>query len=277
MSTDSITIQTDLFPQISAAIHGQGDETILLLHGFPATGTLWRELLPLLADQYRVIVPDLPGVGRSVPGKQPVSIEDLGRGMISLLDALQIDQALIAGHSMGGYIALAMAEIAPGRFKGLSLIHSTALPDDEEKKENRRKAIALIEKGGQEAFINANIPTLFGDVFKQAHPEVIAAQIREGLTVVPETLIAFYNAMIARPERLNILQGADFPVQWIIGDEDKVVPRQKSLHQSSCARVSFVVIYRETGHMSMLEQPEELAKDLRLFTVYCYNRKRSTH
>ena len=272
MPQDKITISLPAFPSVSAAVYGNGTETLLLLHGFPATGQLWRELVPLLAD-YRVIVPDVPGTGDSQPGKHPVSIQELAAAMISLLDHLQVDKAIIAGHSMGGYIALAMAALAPEKFKGLSLVHSTALADDEEKKANRRKAIALIEKGGKEAFIAANIPSLFPGSFKEKNPETIKQQVDEGMTVPAETLISFYNAMIERPDRTEVLQKAAFPVQWIMGEEDTVIPLQKGLQQSSLSGISFVAVYKGVGHMSMLEAPQRLAKDLSAFTVYCSNRK----
>jgi len=78
--------------------------------------------------------------------------------------------------------------------------------------------------------------------------------------------------MINRPDRTDTLKDADFPVQWIIGKEDNVVPLNVSLQQSRLARVNFVLVYKDCGHMSMLEQPERLVNDLREFIAYCYNR-----
>ena len=272
MKPDKISITTQRFPQITASIFGNAPEAVLLLHGFPASGNLWREIVPALAQDFTVIVPDLPGVGMSILGSREVSIAQLASAMLELLDYLKVEKTLVAGHSMGGYIALAMAANAPDRLSGLSLVHSTAMPDDDEKKSSRRKAIALIEKGGKEAFINASVTSLFAPAFKEQHPQVIAQQISEGIAVPDETLIAFYNAMIERPSTLDILHKVDFPVQWIIGEQDSVIPKAKGIQQSSVARVSFVSVYENCGHMSMLEDPGTLTKDLKEFIVYSHGR-----
>lgn len=269
MQQDNIRIKTSQFPNIAARIYGSGPDVLVLIHGFPATGNLWRGIPAFLPDNFKLIVPDLPGVGDSLPGNETVRVEDLAGGIVEMLDQLGIQQAVFAGHSMGGYVSLAIAEKWPEKVTGLSLVHSTAKADDEEKIVTRRKAIALIEKGGKEPFIRANVVSLFSPVFKEAHDAVVQQQIAEGLSVPEQTLIAFYNAMINRPDRTGVLQKATFPVQWIIGEDDKVIPKEKSLQQSSLSSVSFVSVYNNCGHMSMLEQVEALAGDLEAFANYC--------
>src|SRR5690606_25097329 len=115
---------------------------------------------------------------------------------------------VMVGHSMGGYIALAFAEKYPKVLKGLSLVHSTATADTEEKKETRRKSIALIEKGGKDAFVKGMIPNLFSNHFKGAHPEIIQKQIEQGQKLKAESMVGFYTAMINRPDRRNVLTEA---------------------------------------------------------------------
>jgi len=155
---------------------------------------------------------------------------------------------------------------------GLSLIHSTATADDAEKKEKRRKTIELIRKGGKEQFIRGMIPTLFSEQFRNAHPEVMDERIEDGLKLPDESLIAFYNAMIGRPERLEVLRSAAFPIQWILGEEDTTIPWKSCLQQSSLPVVSFVNLFAQSGHMSMIEQKNLLQKDLLMFVSYCLDR-----
>jgi pimeloyl-ACP methyl ester carboxylesterase len=270
----TIQISTPEFPVLAANRYGTGDGyPIVLLHGFPADSGLWRQVHPLLSDFSTIIIPDFPGVGKNSFSGEHVSMEALAGGVAALLNHQRIDKAIIAGHSMGGYVALAFAALFPERTAGLSLIHSSAKADDEEKKESRRKAIALIMKGGKEAFINAAIPPLFTDAFAQEQPEKVEEQRRQGLEVEDKTLIAFYNAMINRPDRQDVLRMATFPVQWIIGEHDSLIPLEKVLQQTSLANVNFVHVYKHSGHMAMLEAPQELANDIRQFAVYCNGRQ----
>lgn len=270
---DRIRTETSRFPGISAQVSGDSDNALVLIHGFPATGRLWDRIAADLSAHFKVIIPDLPGVGQSDLGQPSVTIDELGQGMIELLDKLGIEKALFAGHSMGGYISLAVAEHHPHRLSGLSMIHSTTAADDEEKIATRRKAIALIEKGGKEPFIRTNVASLFSPGFKEQHEQVINNQIEESLTIPEQTLIAYYNAMIGRPDRTGLLEKLPFPIQWIMGEDDKVIPKEKSLHQSSLSYVNFVSVYENCGHMSMLEQPDMLIDDLKTFTHYCNSGK----
>jgi pimeloyl-ACP methyl ester carboxylesterase len=264
-------IATKHFPALAYRQYGSGP-AIMLIHGFPASGNLWAGVVTYLAESLTVLVPDVPGTGDSKMDGEAVTMEELATIVPAIFDDAGITQGVVAGHSMGGYIALAAAELFGKRLSGLALVHSTAIADDEEKKEKRRKSIEIIRKGGKEQFVRGMIPGLFSKAFKDGHPEIIQERIEEGIKLPSEALIAFYNAMIDRPERLEVLRSAHFPVQWISGREDTTIPWQASLQQSSLPVVSFVKLYDECGHMSMLEQKELLQKDLLMFVEYCLQR-----
>jgi len=268
METQNISTAT--FANICYRKAGSGP-VIILLHGFPEDGSLWDQIIPALIASFTVIIPDIPGSGRSIPAGEADDMEKLAEGICEILHHEQIDTAVIAGHSMGGYVALALAERQQTLVKGLSLVHSTAKADKDEKKETRRKSIELIRKGGKEPFVNGMIPNLFAPAFRESHPHVVQRQTERGMELKAEHMIGFYKAMINRPDRTNILSNAGFPVQWIIGKEDNVIPPDAVLPQSNIANVNFVSLYDNCGHMSMLEQPERLANDLSAFVVYCYN------
>jgi len=267
---ETFNISTPNCPNVFYRKAGKGNP-VVLLHGFPENGDLWSRVIPGLAEMFTVIVPDLCGAGQSSLPEGATTMEALAEAVAAVLQHESIDHTVVAGHSMGGYTALAFAEKYPEQLKGLSLVHSTATADTEEKKQIRRKSIELIRKGGKEPFVKGMIPNLFAEQFKEQHQEVIARQIERGMELSSDSMIAFYNAMINRPDRTSILSEATFPVQWIIGKEDSVVPLQSALRQSCLGNTDFVSLYNEVGHMSMLEQPETLLNDLRGFIAYCYN------
>ena len=257
------------FPQLSYNKTGEG-LPIVLLHGFPANADLWREITPALSKYYTVIAPDLPGSGQSTFSSPDLSMELIAQSVSDILEHEGIDTAMIAGHSMGGYVALAFAHLFPQKVKGISLVHSTAIADTEEKKENRRKSIEIIRKGGKETFIKQMIPNLFATGFKDANPDIIAMQLKAGMQTDADNIMAMQNAMINRPDRRKMLENASFPVQWIIGKKDNLLPFDKALQQSYLANVNFVSVYNDTGHMSMLESPAMLSDDMINFATFCY-------
>jgi pimeloyl-ACP methyl ester carboxylesterase len=115
------------------------------------------------------------------------------------------------------------------------------------------------------------IPGLFAKNFKSMHQPVISDEITRGLKLTDTAIVAFYNAMINRPDRTSTLKNAAFPVQWIIGKEDNVAPLDKVAQQSMLADVNFVSVYTDCAHMSMLEKPQALIRDLEEFGQYCYS------
>jgi pimeloyl-ACP methyl ester carboxylesterase len=240
---------------------------VVLLHGFAEDGATWDNLVGPLSAHCRLIIPDLPGSSRSsalptpgaaapsnAPGATP-SIEDLAAAVKALLDHLDIDKCIMIGHSMGGYIALAFAEKYPERLTALGLFHSTAYPDSEEKKAIRRKSIEFIRKNGADLFIRQSTPALFGQYTHQHHPQLIDAMIERYIGFSPDTLIAWYQAMITRPDRTAVLRDFHGPVLFIIGEEDTIIPLQSSLQQSHLPAVSHIHLVKNTGHEGMHEAP----------------------
>jgi pimeloyl-ACP methyl ester carboxylesterase len=275
MNQTITTITTRHFPQLAYRRFGEGP-ALMLLHGFPASGKLWDGLVAALSKEHTLLIPDIPGAGNSRLEGEEVTIEELATIVPAILDHESIDTCVLAGHSMGGYIALAAASDYQHRIAGLALVHSTALADDDEKKEKRRKSISLIRKGGREEFVKGMIPGLFSESFRAKHPDKIKAMLDEGLKLPAASMIAFYNAMIGRPDRRDVLEEARFPVQWILGENDTTIPWQSCLQQSSLPGVSFIELFKDCAHMSMVEQPELLQNQLLEFSVYCMQRAEAT-
>lgn len=261
-------IATTVFPTVSYRKSGSGP-AVLLLHGFPANGSLWDPIVDALSKDFTVLNPDLPGTGTSQLGNTNVSIADLAAIVPAILDDAGVGKCVLAGHSMGGYVALAALAQFPERVKGISLVHSTAAADDDAKKEKRAKSIALIDNGGREQFIKGMIPGLFAPEFKDTHADIIHHWTVEGLKLPAETLTAFYRAMMERPSRIAELKDSAVPVQFVVGEEDSTIPWDSVADQTASANVSFIERYPGTGHMGMIERPEKLVVDLRTFINYC--------
>lgn len=250
---------------------GEG-ETVVLIHGFPENGRLWNNISGHLALTNTVIIPDLPGSGQSVLTGH-VSLSEMATGIKDLLVSESIEKCVLAGHSMGGYVALAFAAMYPEMVAGVSLVHSSPLADDDEKKQTRARAIEVIRNGGKKAFLRQMVSGLFSPSFTALKPEVVERQISASMDIEEAGLINFYTAMMNRPDRTEILLNSAFAVQWVLGADDNVIPLQKILPYTHRNEVNFVSFYENCGHMSMLENPGELKRDIKNFTEYCYSLK----
>ena len=235
---------------------------VVLLHGFAEDGAIWDRQVGDLSAYCRVIVPDLPGSGRSPAltsgegSEAQEGVEALAGSIATLLDQLAIQQCILIGHSMGGYIALAFAEKYPDRLSALGLFHSTAYPDNEEKKTGRKKSIEFIRNNGSAAFIRQSIPNLFSGYTREYNPDLIDGIISKYSGFSSDSLIGYYEAMTARPDRTAVLRQFTGPVLFIIGQADAVIPMEQVLQQCHLPAVSHIHIIENAGHMGMLEAPD---------------------
>ena len=240
------------------SISGQG-KTVVLIHGFGEDGNIWNETVKKLKNNFRVIVPDIPGSGKSTILKDEntqISIDDYAEVIIHILGNESVTTCAVIGHSMGGYIALAIAEKYPEILTGFGLFHSTAFADNEERKQARLKSIDFIQTNDAISFLRTSIPGLFADKFKKEHAEVIEKLIDAGMSFSSETLIQYQKAMLNRPERKRLLQKTNLPVLFIIGEKDQAIPLQQSLAQCHLPSIASVHILPNAGHMGMLEEGE---------------------
>ncbi|MBS1599549.1 MAG: alpha/beta hydrolase [Bacteroidetes bacterium] len=226
---------------------------VMLLHGFAEDRTIWKEQINHLKNNYQLIIPDIPGSGKSEVTDYNASIDDHANWIKAILDTVKIKQCILIGHSMGGYIALAFATKYADYLKGLGLFHSTTYPDSEEKKETRRKSIAFIRQYGAAPFIEQSTPNLFSEKSKKENAQIITDSINRYSNFDPLSLISYYEAMIQRPDRTHVLSSFTNPVMFIMGEEDKAVPIQHSLEQCHIPQSSFIHIAENTAHMGMIE------------------------
>jgi pimeloyl-ACP methyl ester carboxylesterase len=267
---------------ISYSRYGKG-KPVVLLHGFGEDSSIWNEQVNFLKEHCLLIVPDLPGSGKSsllspIPStgdgvrrlessNSPdlISIDDYADCIHALLREENISSCTMLGHSMGGYITLAFAEKYPSQLHAFGLIHSTAFADSEEKKNTREKSIALIEEYGAMSFLKNTIPNLFGAKFKSEHPEKITALIGAGIAFSKETLQQYTRAMMLRRNHTHVLLSNPLPVIFVIGTEDVAAPPDDVIKQASLPNISYIHVLQGIGHMGMWEAPDKLNQLLLAF------------
>lgn len=236
-------------------VRGEG-QPVMLVHGFGEDHHVWDEQVIQLKKRFKVILPDLPGSGDSALNAD-VSMENMAEALYVVLQEEELDGIALLGHSMGGYVALAFAEQYPQAVKALGLIHSTAYADTEEKKATRRKGIEFIRNHGVHEFLKGIVPNLFSPATRQAYPELVTKLINQYKNMDAFALAAYYEAMMARPDRTEVLKNFKRPVLFLAGEQDTVIPYAHVVQQSALPLLSYLHVLQRSGHMGMWEEPNE--------------------
>lgn len=244
---------------------------IVLLHGFGEDGSVWKNQFEVFND-YRLIIPDLPGSGNSEM-TEDMSMEGMAKTIYDFLTYLKIESCILVGHSMGGYITLAYVEKFSHTLKGFGLFHSSSYADNDEKKETRKKGIAFIKEHGAYEFLKTSIPNLYSPLTKEAKPGLIADQISNSKEFSGPALIAYYEAMMARSDRTELLKKTSLPVLFIMGKYDNAVPMKDSLEQCHLPAVSQVQILENSGHMGMVEEAAPSNQAMKDYFSFVFSQK----
>jgi len=240
--------------KISYSETGKGN-AVVLLHGFLENQTMWQDLAPELNKKHRVITIDLLGHGESGCLGYVHSMEENADAVRAVLSKLRIRKAIFVGHSMGGYVALAFAELYPSIVKGLVLQNSTSKADNEERKANRNRAIKAVKKD-YTTFVRLSITNLFSEENREKMTEEIEKVKIEALKTPLQGIVASLEGMKIRKDREALLHSATFPMLLILGKKDGVLNYEDNLKQIENTDVKLVTL--PDGHMSHLENREEL-------------------
>ena len=237
---------------------------IILLHGFPMNHEVWEEWARPLSSTFTVYTPDLPGFGQSASLPDGFTIAQIATRMLVWMDELQLDKAVVIGHSMGGYVALNMVKQRASSFQALVLFHSTAMADNPEKKESRTKVVRFIEDNGVVAFTSNFIAPLYAD---QAHPSIPFVR---GITMKSNAsaVKGYTVAMRDREDTTEVLRDFENPVLIIAGEKDPGIPVKTITDQARLGTHIQAVVLDDTGHMGMFERPEET---LTLVKTFIFN------
>jgi pimeloyl-ACP methyl ester carboxylesterase len=244
--------------KISYTDAGKGT-AVVLLHGFLENSTMWNYLAPVVAQKNRVICIDLLGHGQTDCLGYVHTMEDMADAVHQVLSELKIRKAVFVGHSMGGYVALAFAELYPEFMKGLVLLNSTSRADSDERITNRTRAIKAV-KQNYVAAVRMSIANLFSEENREKLIEQIEWVRDEALQTPLQGIIAAQEGMKLRKDREVLLHFAPYPIMLILGKKDPVLIYEENLEQIEGTNVKLVTF--NDGHMSHLENQAELEKVL---------------
>jgi len=240
---------------------GKG-KVVVLIHGFLENSAMWQEVAKELSKKNKVICIDLLGHGQTGNLGYIHSMEDQAHMVKALLNHMRLRKYALIGHSMGGYVALAFAKLFPENIKGLCLMNSTALPDSEEKKTSRDRAIKAV-KQNHKTFVRIVIPMLFSKKNREIFTNEIAQITNDALQMSTQGIVAALEGMKIRKNLTSIYKTAQFPIQLIIGKQDPTLDYDATIFQTKNTNIK--VIEFPDGHMSHVENKNELNATLASF------------
>ena len=246
-------------------IAGTG-KPVILIHGFGEEAGILNNQIEFLQNKFQLIIPDLPGTGQSEM-IDDMSMEGMAEVIHSLIHEENIESGPVIGHSMGGYITLALVEKYPELISAFGLFHSSAFADSEEKKATRRKGIEFIKQHGAVEFLKTATPNLFSPITKDERPALVTRQVAALDNFLAASLVSYYEAMMQRPDRTEILRKTTVPVLFIMGKYDAAVPVEDGLKQCHLPEKSYIHILHQSGHMGMLEEADKCNSILEKFLL----------
>jgi pimeloyl-ACP methyl ester carboxylesterase len=246
---------------ISYSDTGKGT-AIVLLHGFLENQKMWNNYIDVFSVKNRVITVDLLGHGETECLGYIHSMEDNADAVHAVLAELRIRKAILVGHSMGGYVALAFAELYPENVKGLVLLNSTARGDSAERKLNRARAVKAV-KQSYIGFVSLAVANLFSENNRERLVKEIEITKKEALKTPLQAIVASLEGMKIRADREVLLHLSPYPKILILGEKDPVLGYEETKEQIENTEVELVTF--PDGHMSHIENQEELTKVLLQF------------
>lgn len=245
---------------ISYTLLGQG-KPVMLLHGLCEDRKIWVNHGTFLAENHLVIIPDLPGYGASAPFTDAdFSLEKMSDALFALADQEELNSFAVVGHSMGGYTGLAMAEKSPERIKALSLFHSTARADSDEKKKNRERSVNIFRQN-RELFFRE----LFRNLFHSERLDEFLPQVNQLLQdskhITENTFKSTLLALRDRKDRFDFLKNYQGHLSYFIGRYDNILPSEE-LTEEARGIGAHLHISETSGHMGFYESREETTKYL---------------
>lgn len=254
--------------QIAYTSRGQGTP-LVFLHGFCEDSGIWADFITYFPkNKYRVVLIDLPGFGQSevIPD---VSIARMAEAVHAVLENLRISSCMMFGHSMGGYTALAFEERFPGYLRGMGIIHSHPFADSEDRRLHRIKSVDFIRNQGHAIFVKQLVPSLFAPAFAKDNRFLVESLTLKAANYEEEGIIQAQLAMASRPDRSAVLKQVKYPVLFVIGMEDQLIPAELSLKQTLLPENAAVHILDKIGHLSMMECIYAAQKIFMQFIEWC--------
>lgn len=229
--------------------------TLVFIHGYCEDGSIWHHFEKSLSKNYEVVLIDLPGHGQSELSSNDFSVDDIADEVHDELVARDINHYFLIGHSLGGYVSLALADLYPKNVIGFGLLSSTTFADDEEKKKARDKVRDFISEHGVDKFIEPFVPNLIAQSNRKLLTKEIASLIAIGKNTSGEAIVAYAQAMKNRPDRTKLLASSLKPVFIIAGDRDMAVRKEASEQMIEMIQYGEGLLLEEVGHNGFIEAP----------------------
>ena len=247
--------------KISFTDDGKGT-AVVLLHGFLENKTMWDNYVSALSKYHRVITIDLLGHGETECLGYVHTMEDQADVIFAVLISLRIRKIVFVGHSMGGYVALAFAELYPDFIKGFVLLNSTSRADSDERKTNRDRAIKAVKHSFQN-FISLSISNLFSEDNRERLSGAINSVKQEALKTPLQGIVASLEGMKIRIDREVLLHETPYPKLLVLGKKDPVLNYEETKQQIEDTQVQLLSF--PDGHMSHIENQNALQRELLQF------------
>lgn len=250
--------------RLAVEVRGDGP-AVLFIHGYPLDRSIWTHQIAAL-DGWSRIAPDLRGMGQSDAPDLGYSMETYAADLAVLLDLLGVDDVVLVGHSMGGYIAFEFLRRWRDRVRGLVLVDTRAEADTSEGKRNRDATAATAREQGGEAIAEAMLPKMLGATTLGGTPSTVE-RVRAIMTATPVAgMVGALGAMRDRPDSTAMLPGlAGLPTLVIVGDEDEITPPAQARAMADAIPGSSLVVIRPAGHLPTLERPVETTNAILAF------------
>lgn len=228
---------------------------LVLLHAFPLNAQMWEPQLALADDGWRVIAPDLRGLGAGERDPATGSMDDYAADLIDLLDALHIEDAVIGGLSLGGYVTFALFRHARRYFRGLVLADTRPQADAPEGIEGRKRMLGLVRGKGAAAVADEMLPKLLGETTRRENPDLVRRVRDLIVSNSVEGIAGAITALMTRADSTAILPTIHCPTLILVGEQDMLTPPALSQEMQRAIAGSEVAIIAGAGHLSSLEQP----------------------
>jgi pimeloyl-ACP methyl ester carboxylesterase len=237
---------------------------VVLLHAFPLSADMWRPQLDAAPDGWRILAPDLRGLGPS-PAPPAASLDDMAEDVLAWLDGLGIARAAIGGLSMGGYLTFALFRRAPERFTAAMLANTKATADTPDARAARDAMSALVREKGAPAIADQMLPKLLGRTSQEARPD-LARLVRATIEAnTAEGIDGAIQALKSRPDSTAQLATMTCPSLIVHGEEDAIIPRAEAEAMHRLLPRSELVGIPDAGHLSSLETPAAFSGALHRF------------
>jgi pimeloyl-ACP methyl ester carboxylesterase len=235
---------------------------VVFLHGYPFNRTMWREQTEALREKYRVITPDLRGLGETTVTDEPATMEEMARDVVALLDELRVGRVTLCGLSMGGYVALAFYRRFPLRVRALVLADTRPQADTEEARRNRAEQAEKILLEGMESISADFLKKVLTRETLTEKPETVARVREMILKTTPQGAANALRGMAVRPDQTAFLEQVLSPTLILVGSEDELTPSSDAELMHREIRGSRLGIIEGASHLSNLERPLEFNRAL---------------